>query len=53
MVEELVLLGPPARCHARLAALRAAGVQLPVIRPVRVGEQTYVQAVRKVIEAFA
>jgi len=53
MVEELVLLGPPARCRARLAALRAAGVQLPVIRPVRVGEQTYAQAVRQVIEAFA
>jgi alkanesulfonate monooxygenase SsuD/methylene tetrahydromethanopterin reductase-like flavin-dependent oxidoreductase (luciferase family) len=53
MAEELVLLGPPARWRARLAAFRAAGVQLPIIRPVRVGDQTYAQAVHKVIEAFA
>ena len=38
---------------ARLAAFRAAGIQLPSIRPVPVGDQSYVQAVRKVIETFA
>ena len=53
MVEELVLFGPPARCREQLAAFRAAGIQLPIIRPVPVGDQPYAQAVRKAIETFA
>jgi alkanesulfonate monooxygenase SsuD/methylene tetrahydromethanopterin reductase-like flavin-dependent oxidoreductase (luciferase family) len=46
MVEELVLCGPPARCREQLAAYRAVGIQLPIIRPVAVGDQSHAQAVR-------
>ncbi|MGH8007937.1 MAG: LLM class flavin-dependent oxidoreductase [Candidatus Binatia bacterium] len=53
MVEELSLIGSPAQCREQLAAFRAAGIQLPIIVPVPVGNQTYVQAVRKAIETFA
>lgn len=53
MVNELVLFGPAARCREQLAAFRAAGIQLPIIRPVLVGDQSYVQAVRTAIETFA
>jgi alkanesulfonate monooxygenase SsuD/methylene tetrahydromethanopterin reductase-like flavin-dependent oxidoreductase (luciferase family) len=53
MAEELSLVGPPSRCREQLAAFREAGVQLPIIVPVPVGNQTYGQAVRKAIETFA
>lgn len=53
MAEELSLVGSPARCREELAAFRAAGIQLPIIVPVPVGNQTYIQAVRKAIETFA
>lgn len=53
MAEELSLIGPPSRCREQLAAFRAAGIQLPIIVPVPVGNQTYAQAVRKAIETFA
>jgi alkanesulfonate monooxygenase SsuD/methylene tetrahydromethanopterin reductase-like flavin-dependent oxidoreductase (luciferase family) len=53
MAEELSLIGPPARCREQLAAFREAGIQLPIIVPVPVGNQTYTQAVRKAIETFA
>ncbi len=53
MAEEVSLVGPPSRCREQLAAFREAGVQLPIISPVVVGNQTYAQAVRKVIETFA
>jgi alkanesulfonate monooxygenase SsuD/methylene tetrahydromethanopterin reductase-like flavin-dependent oxidoreductase (luciferase family) len=52
MMEELVLYGPPARCREQLAAYRAVGIQLPIIRPVPVGNQPYAQAVRTAIETF-
>ena len=53
MIEALVLHGPPARCRDQLAVFRAAGVQLPIIRPVPVGGQSYAQAVRMAIKTFA
>jgi len=53
MIEALVLHGSPARCRDQLAVFRAAGVQLPIIRPVPVGGQSYTQAVRMAIETFA
>jgi alkanesulfonate monooxygenase SsuD/methylene tetrahydromethanopterin reductase-like flavin-dependent oxidoreductase (luciferase family) len=53
MAEELSLVGPPSRCREQLAAFREAGVQLPIIVPVPVGNQTYEQAVRKAIETLA
>jgi len=53
MAEEVSLVGPPSRCREQLAAFREAGVQLPIISPVVTGNQTYAQAVRKVIETFA
>jgi alkanesulfonate monooxygenase SsuD/methylene tetrahydromethanopterin reductase-like flavin-dependent oxidoreductase (luciferase family) len=52
MAEEISLVGPPARCREQLAAFREAGIQLPIIVPVPVGNQTYTQAVRKAIETF-
>jgi alkanesulfonate monooxygenase SsuD/methylene tetrahydromethanopterin reductase-like flavin-dependent oxidoreductase (luciferase family) len=53
MAEELSLVGPPARCREQLAAFREAGIQLPILVPVPVGNQTYAQAARKAIETFA
>jgi alkanesulfonate monooxygenase SsuD/methylene tetrahydromethanopterin reductase-like flavin-dependent oxidoreductase (luciferase family) len=53
MAEELSLIGSPSRCREQLAAFRAAGIQLPIIVPVPVGNQTPTQAIRKAIETFA
>jgi len=53
MAEAVSLVGPPSRCREQLAAFREAGVQLPILVPVAVGDQTAAQAVRKVIETFA
>ena len=53
MADEVSLVGPPSRCREQVAAFREAGVQLPIISPVAVGNQTYAQAVRKAIETFA
>jgi alkanesulfonate monooxygenase SsuD/methylene tetrahydromethanopterin reductase-like flavin-dependent oxidoreductase (luciferase family) len=53
MIEALVLHGPPTRCRDQLATFRAAGIQLPTIRPVPVGRQSYIQAVRMAIKTFA
>jgi alkanesulfonate monooxygenase SsuD/methylene tetrahydromethanopterin reductase-like flavin-dependent oxidoreductase (luciferase family) len=53
MADELSLIGPPSRCREQLAAFREAGIQLPILNPVPVGDQTYAQAVRKAIETFA
>src|SRR5262249_6274105 len=53
MVEALVLHGPPARCREQLAAFRAAGIQLPIIRPVPVAGEPYTQAVRTALATFA
>ena len=53
MAAEVSLIGSPAQCREQLAAFREAGVQLPIIVPVPVGNQTYAQAVRKAIETFA
>jgi hypothetical protein len=51
-IEALVLHGPPARCRDQLAVFRAAGIQLPIIRPVPVGHQSYIQALRMAIKTF-
>ncbi len=53
MIDELNLIGPPSRCKEQLAAFREAGIQLPIVVPNPVGEQTYTQAVRTTIETFA
>ncbi len=53
MADELSLVGPPSRCREQLAAFREAGIQLPILNPVPVGDQSYAQAVRKAIETFA
>ncbi len=52
MVDELCLVGPPSRCREQLSAFRDAGVQLPIIVPNAVGDQSYPQAVRAALEAF-
>ena len=53
MADELSVIGPPSRCQEQLAAFREAGIHLPILNPVPVGDQTYAQAVRKAIETFA
>ncbi len=53
MADEVSLIGPPSRCRERLAAFREAGIQLPIITTVPVGNQTYAGAVRKTIETFS
>ena len=53
MADELSVIGPPARCREQLAAFREAGIQLPILNPVPVGDQTYAQAVQQAIETFA
>jgi alkanesulfonate monooxygenase SsuD/methylene tetrahydromethanopterin reductase-like flavin-dependent oxidoreductase (luciferase family) len=53
MAEELSLIGPSSQCREQLAAFREAGIQLPIIVPVPVGNQTHTQAIRKAIETFA
>lgn len=53
MAEELSVIGPPERCREQLAAVRGAGIDLPIVNPVPVGDQTYAQAVQATIETFA
>lgn len=53
MAEELLLLGPASSCRGQLVAFRTAGVQLSIIRPVPIADQSYVEAVRTAIETFA
>ena len=53
MAQELAVIGSPAQCREQLAAFREAGVHMPILNPVPVGDQTYAQAVQKAIETFA
>ena len=53
MAQELAVIGSPAACREQLASFREAGIQMPILNPVPVGDQTYAQAVQKAIETFA
>ncbi len=53
MAEEPSVIGPPERCRKQSAAVRDAGLALPIVNPVPVGDQTYAQAVQAAIETFA
>ena len=53
MAQELAVIGPPAQCREQLAAFCEAGIDMPILNPVPVGDQTYAQAVQKAIETFA
>ncbi len=53
MAQELAVIGSPAQCREQLAAFREAGIDMPILNPVPVGDQTYAQAVQKAIETFA
>ncbi len=53
MAQELAVIGPPTQCREHLASFREAGIHMPILNPVPVGEQTYAQAVQKAIETFA
>ena len=53
MAEEPSIIGPPERCREQLVAVRDAGIDLPIVNPVPVGDQTSVQAVQAEIETFA
>ena len=52
MADELCVIGPPARCRGQLASFREAGIQMPILNPAPVGDQSYGDAVRKAIETF-
>jgi hypothetical protein len=48
----MALIGPPARCLERLAAFRAAGAELPIIRPNEI-DQNPADTIRSAIKVFA
>ena len=52
MLDEVLLVGPLARCRERLAAFREAGADAPLIAPQPIGEGPEAAA-RRVIAAFA
>ena len=53
MAEEPSIIGPPERCREQSAPVRDAGIALPIVNPVPVGDQTYVHGVQGEIEMFA
>ena len=53
MAEEPSVVGPSERCREQLVAIREAGINLPIMNPVPVGDQIYARAVQAEIEAFA
>ena len=53
MAEEPSIIGPPERCREQSAAIRDAGIALPIVNPVPVGDQTYAHGVQGAIETFA
>jgi alkanesulfonate monooxygenase SsuD/methylene tetrahydromethanopterin reductase-like flavin-dependent oxidoreductase (luciferase family) len=53
LLDEVLLVGPVARCRERLDALRAAGVEWAMLGPQRVGEQDLVHQARLVASELA
>ncbi len=51
LLDSMALIGPPARCLERLAAFRAAGAQLPIIRPNEI-DQDQTATIRGAIKVF-
>jgi alkanesulfonate monooxygenase SsuD/methylene tetrahydromethanopterin reductase-like flavin-dependent oxidoreductase (luciferase family) len=52
LLDAVCLVGPRSRCQEQLAALRAAGVDYPVLAPQAVQEEPFTAA-QRLIEAFA
>ena len=54
LLDEFAVLGPPGRCHERVAAIREAGVDVPILQidPVVPGE-TFIEAQLRTLEALA
>ncbi|HEY2106703.1 MAG TPA: LLM class flavin-dependent oxidoreductase [Candidatus Binataceae bacterium] len=52
LLDSMALIGPPARCLERLAAFRAAGAELPIIRPNEI-DQNPADTIRGAIKVFA
>jgi alkanesulfonate monooxygenase SsuD/methylene tetrahydromethanopterin reductase-like flavin-dependent oxidoreductase (luciferase family) len=52
LLDAVCLVGPHSRCQERLVALRAAGVDDPVLAPQAVQEEPF-PAAQRFIEAFA
>ena len=53
LLDGLLLVGPPARCHDRLAALHEAGVDWVLLGPQRVGRQSLAEQAEILIRALA
>ena len=52
LLDSMALIGPPARCLERLAAFRAAGAELPIIRPNEI-DQNQTATIRNLIKVFS
>jgi hypothetical protein len=53
LLDEILLMGPAARCRAQLEAFREAGVQWAMLGPQRVGNQDLAQQARVVVADLA
>ncbi|MEM4409302.1 MAG: LLM class flavin-dependent oxidoreductase [Candidatus Caldarchaeum sp.] len=52
-LDDIALIGPPARCRERLEAFREAGLRLPIIVPNPVGRQSSVEVMKIMLEALS
>jgi alkanesulfonate monooxygenase SsuD/methylene tetrahydromethanopterin reductase-like flavin-dependent oxidoreductase (luciferase family) len=53
LLDEVLLVGPPARCREQLGAFREAGVEWATLGPQRVGEQDLLHQARLVASELA
>ena len=53
LLDSVLLVGPPARCRERLAALRAAGVTWALLGPQRVGRRSLAEQAAIVVRELA
>lgn len=53
LLDEVLLVGPAARCRERLDAFREAGVEWATLGPQRVGDQDLAEQARVVVNALA
>jgi hypothetical protein len=53
LLDEVLLVGPAARCRERLGAFQAAGVEWATLGPQRVGEQDLLYQARLVASELA
>jgi alkanesulfonate monooxygenase SsuD/methylene tetrahydromethanopterin reductase-like flavin-dependent oxidoreductase (luciferase family) len=52
-LDDIALIGPPARCRKKLEEFREAGLRLPIIVPNPVGRQSTVEVMKVMLEALS